>query len=181
MLEQRRPVQILLIFFRRDERFCSSLFRLFAQSSDIAFRISMMVAEHPPTRQRHMPPLQVIPKGFGISNPTKGKKGTGPYFTEVARNLLSTGQPESMQACLGIKNGEIVRILSFYVRALRLARDNEKICAAASRDRLPQDARREKPFVSELDGTVQHENVDVADKLKVLKAVIQKKDVDRLL
>src|SRR6266699_546880 len=178
MLEQRRPVQILLIFFRRDERFCSSLFRLFAQSSDIAFRISMMVAEHPPARQRHMPPLQVIPKGFGISNP---KKGTGPYFTEVARNLLSTGQPESMQACLGIKNGEIVRILSFYVRALRLARNNEKICTAASRDRLPQNARREKPFVSKLDGTVQHENVEFADKLKVLKAVIQKKDVDRLL
>jgi len=51
----------------------------------------------------------------------------------------------------------------------------------ASRDRLPQNARREKPFVSELDGTVQHENVEVADKLKVLKAVVQKKDVDRLL
>src|SRR2546428_577377 len=136
----------------------------------------MMVAEHPPARQRHMPPLQIIPKGFGISNPTKGKKRTGPYFTEIARNLLSTGQPESMQTCLGIKNGEIVRILSFYVRALRLARNNEKICTAASRDRLPQNARREKPFVPEFDGTVQHENVEVADKLKVLKAIIQKKD-----
>src|SRR6266702_1243318 len=152
MLEQSRLVQVLLIFFRRDERFCSSLFRLFAQSPDIALRISMMVAEHPPARQRNMPPLQVIPKGFGISNPTKG-----------------------------IKNGEFVRILSFYVRALRLARNNEKTCTAASRDRLPQNARREKPFVSELDGTVQHENVEVAGKLKVLKPVVQKKDVDRLL
>src|SRR5713101_4137155 len=134
MLEQPRLVQILLIFFRRNECFCSSLFGLFFQSADVALRISMMVAEHPPARQRHMPPLQIIPKGFGVPNPTPGKKGTGAYFTELARNLLFTDDPDSMLACLGIKNGHCACNLSAYVRALRLASINVRICMAATRD-----------------------------------------------
>src|SRR5262249_22089518 len=83
-IERPHPLEILLVFLRRDKRLCTNLVSSSFQSFQVAIPVEVMIPKLHRSCHRNVPPFQITPKGLRIANSAERKEGTAAYFAEIA-------------------------------------------------------------------------------------------------
>ena len=146
----------------------------------IALIVAMMVGEFAGEADGKFPVFQILEKCAGIADTAEGVEGAGTNLLGTQRLDSSAEDAETEQARGGGKDGIVLEFGDggFGLRRGFGASENEDVRPLHGGNGFTQRACRKKELAAEGLRGVEEEDVGVAEEREVLKAVVEKEEVD---